>query len=270
MKLYNKREYIDAHELFENKELLGKYKVTPSYDRKHYSASFLKGWSQCPASLILGIFEEGESPALIIGNEVHRLLEEHYKEGLTPEQTLAKVNDNKNIEFFHSCKVKEYLQSYFSIEEYKKLTNVVYRTEEEIITKASPLGIELPVKMKSFIDRVDISDQGIFIIDYKTASRAPSDDQYIGQMMIYKWVLEEEWGVPVEDVYIASIYNPDPKYIKQDITLRKQSELIDKIFNIDKEVEESINKRCYNKKEGYWCKWCPLYGVCKDPSVIEI
>lgn len=271
MKLYNKSDYIDAHELFNDKGALSKYEVTGSYDRKHYSASFIKGWGQCPANLVLNIFGEEESPALIIGDEVHKLLEEHYAQGLTVEETLAKVDSKKNnIEFFHSCKVKEYLRSYFSIKDYKKLTNVTYRTEEEIITEVSPLGVHLPVKIKSFIDRIDISDQGVFIIDYKTASRAPSEDQYIDQMIIYKWVLEEEWGVPVEDIYVASIYNPDPKYIKQNITLRKQSELIDKIFAIDEEVKKSINKRHFMKREGHWCKWCPLNGVCKDPSVIEI
>ena len=266
MKLVNNQDYLEAGELFESSLVLSK-----SYDREHYSPSFLKQWSQCPAKGILDIIFEKKSPALEIGSKVHELLEDYYKNNMTEEQLLELCkSENLNMEFFDACRVKEYIKSYLTIPDYiNNLKDAQHLTEEQIVLDVSPMGVALPVKLKGIIDRIDIIN-GIYVVDYKTTSRRITNDMYLHQMIIYKWLVEERIGSEIDGIYIAAIHKDSSEYIKQNISLTNQSKLIDKIFEIDEEVIDSIDTRCYKKKRGDHCKWCPLKDNCSDKLILEV
>lgn len=271
MSRYNIDNYankIALPEVFEDKELLRAKEVSGSFNRKHYSYSFLSSWNSCPAKTILSCLVKRDSPALSIGTCVHKLLEEHYlSETQDKEKTLKSAN-KVDLDPFYVCEVKEYLNSYFNIKPYKDLHNVTYITEELIEGNPKPLGVSLPTSLKGCIDRIDISDEGVFIIDYKTSSRAYSEDQYLNQMLLYKWLVEDDWGVPIDEIYVAHLYKNNPRYILQKHTLKTQSMLIDKIFDIDEEVKKSIPERVYLKRKGFHCKWCPFSNYCDVSKVI--
>jgi CRISPR/Cas system-associated exonuclease Cas4 (RecB family) len=199
------------------------------------------------------------------------LLEEHYKLGRSEQETLDIVSKDRSANFFDLCKAKQYLKAYFSMKPYVEgITQCDSYCEELFLTKARPFGVQLPAPIKAFVDRIDITNKGTFIIDYKTTSREPEQDQHVDQMIIYKWAVEEEWGLKVEDAYVASIYEPDPRYLKQSITDIKESMLVDKIFKTDEEVCASMETRCYQKNRGQWCNWCPLKQACEIDSEMII
>lgn len=265
----NTEEFIAVKD-FINKDNLERFDITKSFIREHYSASFINSWIECPAkTFINNLPEQRIVPALEIGTAVHQLLEKKYSENI-PNDEILKMANKLGIEPFFICDVKDYLKAYFKIKDYEDFTlTPAYLTEDEIICEPKPLGIELPVKIKGFIDRIDLTEKGTYIIDYKTASRKPYEDKYIDQMIIYKWIVEEKYGIDVAGIYVASIFKQDPKYIKQNITLKKQSILIDKIFNVDEEVQESIKTKKYIKRKGDQCRYCPLKDKCDNGFIIE-
>lgn len=260
--LYNNKENISVDGL--TKDFLNKNEVTLSFLRDHYSASFINSWSECPAkTLVSNLPSNNIVPALEIGTAVHKLLEEKYSKDISNEELLDKAN-KLDIDPFFICEVKDYLRAYFKIKDYEEMSiKPTYLTEDEIICDVSPIGVELPVKIKGYVDRIDLTEKGTYIIDYKTASRKPHEDKYIDQMILYKWIVEEKYGVDVKGVYVASIFKQDPKYIKQNITLKKQSKLIDKIFSVDEEVVDSLkNNNSYIKRKGEHCRFCPIKDIC--------
>lgn len=260
IKFKNYFDYIDGENILTDKNL----NLSGFFTGKQMSASAIKSWKQCPAKTLLEQLQPSESEALNVGSKVHEILEKHFTDNISKEDTI-KLCDSKDLELTDSerKKVKEYINAFFKIEPYEQLQDDTdFITEQLIETEVSPLDIKLPVPIKGFIDRIDMNENGTFLIDYKTASRAPMEDQYIDQMIIYKWIYEEFFGQKVNDIYIASLYTDKPQYIKQDITLRKQSELIDKIFEVNDEVQESLQAYKYKKKKGFYCQWCPFCNQC--------
>lgn len=257
----NYPDRIDGSEIIDNPDK----KISGFFTREQVSASNFKAWSQCPARALIEQVLPSEGDALTIGSKTHEVLEKCFSEGLTKEETLALCTaENLDIDSSIVTRVKAYVKAFFELEHYKEDKEAEYLTEQKIITEVSPLGVKLPVPVLGFIDRVDITSDGTYLIDYKTGSRAPYEDMYIDQMIIYKWIYEEFFGQKVKDVYVASLYRGDPKYIRQDITLKKQSQLIDKLFATDEEIKKSLETKEYPKRKGFYCKWCPIAGKCNE------
>lgn len=267
MKLYNYKDVLVANELFE-----GPNGLSGSFDRKHYSASFLKSWKQCPAKLIIDNVSDSDPTFFKVGSVVHKVLELSCDEGFTHEAIeAAKPEAFKNLNEEEVKKASDYLSSYEKINPYEgKDEDTLSLPEHLIETYVEPLGIALPVKLKGVIDRIDYNANGISIIDYKTASKPIYPGAYASQMAIYKWLFEESAGIEVDSIYIAQIMKDSSEYIKQKIDLKSQSQLIDDIFAIDQEVVESMEEREYKKRKGSHCRWCPLNGQCDETMRIDV
>lgn len=234
----NYADSIDGTGILESGE-----KISGFFRNEQMSASLIKAWETCPANAIINQVLQEESEPLLVGSKTHAVLEKCFSEGLSRFEGLQLCTPEKlEVEPSVASKVQAYVEAYFNMKPYNKITDdTEYLTEQYISTEVSPLGVKLPVPLLGFIDRIDIAPNGTFLIDYKTASRAPKEDQYIDQMIIYKWIYEAFFGQPVKGVYVASLYKGNPKYIKQNITLKKESKLVDKIFLVDEEVKRAIN-----------------------------
>lgn len=246
---------------------LSSYEHSGSLLGEHYSPSFIKAWCNCPAKIAFGVLCGSEkSDAMKIGSSVHRILESKYSDANT-----SKVVEEERAacgELFSS--VENYLNSYNTIEPYDGFDESSdFFTEREIVSEVKPLGVTLPAKLKGFVDRIDIGNNGVFVVDYKTSSKKPSKNNHTDQLIIYKWLVEESLGIGVNGCYIASIRKEKSEYIKSDITLVAQSKLIDKIFETDEEVRKSIDSGLYAKKPSNLCNFCPAREYCKNNLKLE-
>lgn len=125
---------------------------------------------------------------MLVGSKTHSVLEKCFSEGLSRFEGLQLCSpENLEVDASVASKVNGYVEAYFNIKPYNNVAGETeYLTEQYITTEVEPLGVKLPVPLLGFIDRIDIAPNGTFLIDYKTASRAPKEDQYIDQMIIYK------------------------------------------------------------------------------------
>lgn len=241
-------------------------RVTKSIMGNYYSPSFISNWNSCPAmTLLYAISPYQFAPALAVGSATHYILEKRFSGKDVDEEHLSNIvnGDEKLLN-----QAREYASSYDKIKddfpESKHFTEKVIESDN-----LEPLGVKLPT-IKGIIDRIDISDKKTRIIDYKTSSSPIESDKYIDQLTIYKWLVEFELGLVASDVCVFSLYVKDPKILCPNITLKSQSELIEKIVKTDKEVKESFNTGKYAKKPGYKCKFCKWSGMCFSNNDIEV
>lgn len=236
-----------------------------SLNREHYSPSFINGWLSCPAKQVFLSLTDKDtsSSAMKIGADVHRILEGRYsdKTDLKPDELLTDEEQNE---------VAEYIKAYDSIPDYNpSAKNVKHYTEIKLESKVKPLGYELDIPLKGFVDRLDISNSGVFVIDYKTSTRDFSSCKYLDQMTIYKWLVEEVYSTEVKDCYVASLYRDKPRYIREKITDVSQSKLIDKIINVDSQVLKASDTGEYEKRRGFACRYCPFKDICENTDEID-
>ena len=226
---------------------------------KHYSYSFISSWNNCPAktgfSLVKSI--RSDSPALIVGNAVHKQLEADYS-GEDIDAFAKLSEDNKK-------RALQYIESYNNIESYSDSpdSNIIFYTEQSLTEELSPLGVTLPKPLRGIIDRIDIDKSSLSIIDYKTSmNNATRDSAFLDQVTIYKWLVEESFGIGVDNCYIALIAPNESKYIKYEPTLSSQSKLIDKIFTVDESVNDALENGEFNKIRGDHCRMCEYKDYC--------
>lgn len=251
----NTASYIELDQLPEKGSLV----------RDYYSISFIHGWDECPAKQAVSCLTKSEhAQPLDIGSCVHKFMENKYNP--------SEENYQEYIEMAHDIedrygqegkkKLDEYIWSAINSQEYTGMKNAVsFETEKRFVKELSPFGVNLPVKMKGFVDRIDNFSNKKNIIDYKTSSSTVyRGDKYKDQLILYKWATN------ADDTYICFITPRGAKYYKQDFSMSDESRLVDKIFAVDIDLQKSNEKHCYKKKCGYYCKWCPLRAACQAQS----
>lgn len=253
-------------DLEERKEVLGK-----SLKLEYFSPSFISSWNSCPAkALFSSIIREREKiAALDIGTAVHNLFEQKFK-GEKPDLKAASnsLGDDKLFK-----RAKEYYDSYYKIENLDKGANaegVKHYTEQTITTEVKPLGVNIGIPLKGVIDRLDIAPRSVSIVDYKTASKVPDKNRYVEQVCVYKWLIEAEYGIPVDFCQVIVLNKKNPKVFDYDVDLVVQSKLIDKIVRTKKEVATALDSGVYEKRTSYSCDWCPYSDACGNVHDIEI
>lgn len=248
--------------------LVREKRLSPSFIGEYYSPSFISGFDTCPAKQLLSnLDKEDFVEPLVIGTCVHYLLEQRFLNGKISDRDLEYIDKRLRNSSSLKEKVLAYYAAYFKIkDDYKDYQSF---TEREIVNSPTPLGVDIP-KIKGIVDRIDISDTKTRVIDYKTSSRPATSDKYIDQLTIYKWIVEEELGTEIDDVCAASLYTEDPKFLYPEITLKSQSQLVEKILKVDEEVSKSCEDNSYKVRKSYQCKFCKYLGRCMAGKDIEI
>lgn len=238
--------------------------VSRSLRLDYFSPSFISAWDGCPARSVFDCLVPGERiAALDIGTAVHKLLEQKFQ-GQELDFTAAK--DLVGEENYPT--VVEYFNSYKKIED-EGAKEGQHFTERTITASVMPLGVDIGIPIKGVIDRLDISPSGVGIIDYKTSSSNPKKESYTDQVTIYKWLVEEDCGIPVDTCRVI-VLSKNPKVFDYDIDLVTQSRLIDKIVRIKGEVENSLNDGHYKKCQSWKCKYCSHKTICENLEQVKI
>ena len=237
--------------------------VINRFSGNYFSASFLKSYETNPATCFYSMFCEDEAnAATAIGSTVHKILEDYYNLPRS-ERTLDKLLEikNKNIlEGQDAEKITNYIEGYASTNDY--LTgNAMNDAELECKCELSgrnkiyvkDFNLHLPT-CAYVIDRIDFRDDKIYIIDYKTGSVTNKNltfDGNLGQMILYKWAIEDLYKKPVEDVYICAPGNK--QYMKVDCSKENQEKLIEQINNFFTKFKEDNFRRVYEYTDkGYF------------------
>ena len=317
--LYQEGNFINAEQLFEdmenfcknekeryNLEKLHRYHpiqhILNSTSGNYISPTAMKSFMNCPANYLFSkLVPQDTSSILSIGTTFHEIMEKWYNlngEERT-EENIYKIADeqivlNKQGES-EKKDIYKYIDGYLKSPDYEGSgifdhKNLNCTTELFLKPEIKPLGVDLEVPVYTKIDRVDIRDSGIYIIDYKTGFGDPNSwmaNNYLSQGIFYKWVVEETYGQEISGMYL-SLPGADTnklKYYKLNVnSLVEQSKVIESIkgyLNYAQRVRYKTLK--FPCTEMRYCRSCPYgfncpifakkYGLdrsAKSPITIEI
>ena len=235
--------------------------VSESLKEIKLSASSIQQYETCPLkyrfSKIDFIPQSSGKPALVFGNIIHRTLQKFH----SPRQEKSKKNLLKILHqewesegFFYKEQEKEFLlQAKEMLDRYFDQEQI---TSNDIIAREKSFSFFIDeIKISGAIDRIDRTDSGIHVIDYKT-NNAPSSAKGNMQLAIYSMYLEscddkDIKGLPEK----ASLY-----FLRQEEKpIRSYSfskEELDEKKNFIKNVANDIKQQRFQPKTGKHCDWC--------------
>jgi len=241
-------------------ELKGPYQPS-SAGQLFLSASSVDTYQNCPMKYRLAkidsIPESQSKPQLVFGNIIHRTLQRFHdsNEDHSADRLLQILDEEWDSSgFFYPDQEKEFklqgeeiLNRYFH--DYKSVPPEVIAREEKF-----NFMIE-DIKITGAIDRIDRTENGTHVVDYKTSSTTSSAKSSM-QLAIYSMYLEQSndpdyGGLPE----LASLYflREKEKPIKSHSF--SHEELLEKEEEI-KAVAEGIRNREFAPTTGRHCDWC--------------
>jgi putative RecB family exonuclease len=240
----------------------------------YLSPSSINTFLQCPLkfkfSKIDGI-REPATEATLMGNFVHDVLEALYllpgssrtilaSKVLAKELWETKYIDQVN-EVVEPQKINDFRwKSWFCIE---NLWQVEDPTSEEMD------GIEYEINcsvegivLKGFVDRYQMTSDGIKITDYKTgkipAAKWQSDKFF--QLYIYAAGLEELGVGEVNELELLYLKGPKTLSTKVDKKILEETKV--KIKTVKSEIDECCKKEKFKTKTSVLCGWCYFKPNC--------
>ena len=119
------------------------------------------------------------------------------------------------------------------------------------------------VPFRGIIDRVDETDDGLVVTDYKSG-KAPSDrfsSNYATQMLLYAAALTElEGSKPAK----AQLLYLGQKVVEVEITDENLSEAVDELRTTWLAIMESCISQEFEASPGPLCGWCPFVTECPE------
>ena len=186
-------------------------------------------------------------------NDYYNALIKEIKSNITDKKLLFDVMVN------WEDKLKEFCEEDFKLRDGKEI-----KVEEPVTFeyKGHILGCR--------IDRIDISDKEIVLIDYKTSKNAQANEEYIYDFQTtfyYLWAKQNYLDKEIK-TYIWDIYTP--KLIEGDIKIDMLDEVLKNLPNRVKESEDILIEYEKNgeikekvlKKASDICKYCPYIVAC--------
>ncbi len=200
--------------------------------------------------------------ALSFGQTVHRTLRDFHKADL--------FNRDKNLEYLLKLYKDHWIPLGYDsaehaltrFEEGKKVLEDYYSSHEKLL--GSPVYLERKfilkiggVSLLGSIDRVDKTEEGIEIVDYKTGkAKSQKEADKDSQLTIYALAAKE--ALSLQPSALALYFVEKNKKV---VTTRTNQQLEDKKKEIKKEIEK-INKGDFPPKVSYTCKWCLYKNIC--------
>ena len=230
-------------------------------DQLYLSASSIETYQSCPMKYRLGridsIPESQSKPQLVFGNIIHRALQRfHEPSEEQSENRLLKLLEEEwdSSGFFYSDQEKEFKLQGKEI--FKRYFAGIAKSPPNVIAREEKFNFSIgDIKITGAIDRIDKTDTGTHVVDYKTSSTMSSAKSSM-QLAIYSMYLEQSndpnfGGLPES----ASLYflREEEKPIKSHHF--EQEELLDKEEKI-KAVAQGIRNREFPTATGRHCDWC--------------
>lgn len=240
--------------------------ILNSTSGRYVSPTAMKSFMASPADYLFNkLFPDERGTAASVGTTYHEVMEHWYLEeqGNRTVERLWEIAEEiikkDEQDAVAAEEVRFYVKAYLEGNDYltgKAMDHnkLVCATEKFIKAEsASPLGVTLPVPLYCLIDRVDFRENGIIVVDYKTGGGRGNastyllgENGYLPQMIMYKWVVENEYGESVKDVYLClpGGEGPDDKYVRMNTnSLVEQSKVIENIFSFVDTSKQAIETK---------------------------
>lgn len=258
LKNFNKKYNMHYTYLNENQYGYNLQAILNRFSGNYFSPSFLKSYSENPASCFYSMLCEDETgSAASIGTTFHSIMEMFYRSDDRSLENLEKISSEMILDN-QEDKIKEYLNGYIHTPDY-----ITGKPMEDIDCECEYRGrspIYIPRFNKTLptcsfvIDRIDFRGEDIYIVDYKTGSVTNKNltfDGNLAQMIIYKWAVEQKFDKEVKDVYICAPGNK--KYMLCNCDEENQKNLISDIEQFFNRFKEDNSRRVYEYTDrGYF------------------
>lgn len=148
------------------------------------------------------------------------------------------------------------IRGYFEIENPAEVS--VAATEKFVNCKVNG------VNLRGIIDRVDRTQSGLVISDYKSG-KVP-DPKYRGpkleQLNFYAVMIEATWGTRPNKGKL--IFTTHAEVIETKFTDKSCGDLVDKTTQTWEDITLDFNGRGFKTKTGPLCAWCPALSTCPN------
>ena len=229
--------------------------------RLNLSASAIETYKQCPLKFRLGridgVPQTANNPVLVFGNIIHRVLQRFHEpeKELTEERILRLLNEEWKIgEFDYTVREEKFKEQ--GQDMLIRYCCQVQANPPNVLAREESFAFEIgPITIRGAIDRIDQTEDGTAIVDYKTSKTSSSAKSNL-QLAIYSMYLEQLddptlGGLPTE----ASLHflRDEEKPIRShSFTSDQIGETKEKII----EVAAGIRNREFDAKTGMHCDWC--------------
>ncbi|QQS22493.1 UvrD-helicase domain-containing protein [bacterium] len=186
---------------------------------------------------------------------------------LPPEELLSELYEKEWIDDWYQTKQQK--------EDYRQRGKQILRSFYEYSQKNKPnpslieqpftlkLGVNKEYQFNGKIDRADISDGGLKIIDYKTSEKVPKkpDGNDLDQLRIYQWAAEEFFHQPVASLQYWYVY---PNQLVQTplATPEQLTALKEKLLTTIEEIREAVKfdlfSKLHKKSKQHTCDYADL------------
>ena len=293
--IYQEKGIIDATQLYKDiedflewqKEKLQVEKVGRKHPLQHVlnstsggyvSPSAMSSFELCPAGYLAGkLFQEKKGSATSIGRTFHNIMDKFYSQEDRTKPVLDKITEEtieEDGQFEKADEVKYYVEGYWNSDDYLggKMNHESLQCATEVFIKPviNPLGVSLNVPVYLLIDRIDVRDEGIFIVDYKTGKGNPNpyllgEFGYLPQMIFYKWGVEAEYGEQVKSVLLSvpGAYDKELRWVHMNVhSLVEQSKVIEKVARHLDRIRKTRETKQFDTTIMRYCNSCPIKEDC--------
>lgn len=248
----------------------------------YVSPTSMKSFELCPAGYLFGkLVPELKGAATSVGNTVHSILCKFYSQDgkdRTYESILRLTEETikEDEQFAKADDVRAYIKGYMSAGDYLggQMQHHLLSCETEVFLKpqCQPLGIDLGVPIYTLVDRIDVRETGIYVIDYKTGFGDPNpyllgENGYLPQMIFYKWVTEATYGMPISGSFLClpGAATPSNYYVPMNVnSLVEQSKVVEKVLKHVEHAREVRDSLMFPQSIMRYCGSCQLKNRCAE------
>ena len=256
-----KTEHLEGWE----KELLSDmqtYDVKTDMEDLHLSATAIDTYQSCPLKYRLSfqdkVPESASKPQMAFGSIIHKVLQRFHEPGknLTEERILRLLDEEwKQDEFDYSAREEKFHEQGVSILiEYTKRT---IENPPTVLSREHPFEFTVNnnIYLRGKIDRIDKTENGPSVIDYKT-SKTPSSAKKNIQLAVYCLYLSQAVDEKIKGIpSSASLY-----FLRETKEPLSTHSFSDDELNVTKniilDIARRIRKNLFDPKKGYHCNWC--------------
>lgn len=286
--------YTDISKHIENleKDLPEDKRISRKHPLKHIlnstsggyvSPTAMKSFELCPASYLFAkLVPDRRGSATSVGTTFHTIMQKLHD--LEPEKrsrdsleeiirkTIIEDNQQESEET-----IREYVRGYLTCPDYNSdslkpmdIKNLTCFNEVFIKPVINPLGVNLGVPIYLLIDRIDIRDNGISVVDYKTGFGDPNpyllgENGYLPQMIFYKWGVEAEYGQDINKAFLClpGADSIECKYTEMNVhSLVEQSKVVEQVKAHLDRIRETREKKIFESTTMRYCNSCPMKEYC--------
>ncbi|MBT5460970.1 MAG: PD-(D/E)XK nuclease family protein, partial [Candidatus Marinimicrobia bacterium] len=230
-------------------------------ERINLSASAIETYESCPLKFRLGridgVPQTASKPELVFGNIIHAVLQRFHEpdKEISEERILRLLKEEwKKGEFDYTVREEKFKeQGQIMLARYNRLVQL---NPPIVLAREESFAFEMgPITIRGAIDRIDQTEDGTAIVDYKTSKTSTSAKSNL-QLAIYSMFLEqfddEKIGGLPSEASLHFLRDEEKPIRSHSFDLDKIGEIKEKIID----VAAGIRHRKFDAKTGRHCDWC--------------